>query len=82
MVREGASCVGVMAAMPVHWCSGGGRAELAHGQKKRVKPVGGSETVRGSLRQLWFMKCYLSTTESDIRANRCMEDMPCWKLGN
>lgn len=25
---------------------------------------------------------YLSTAELDIKANRCMEDMPCWKLGN
>ena len=25
---------------------------------------------------------YLSTTELDGKATRCMGDMPCWKLGN
>lgn len=58
MVREGASSVGVMAVVPVHWCSVGGRAELSHGQKETsetsgwVRDPASPETVRGSLRQL------------------------------
>lgn len=54
MVREVASSVGVMADVPVHWCSAGGRAGRAE------KRVGGSETLHlhrlfqapGSLRLL------------------------------